>query len=123
MDVSKPEYLAMGMSLFSLGPFNGPVLGPLIGGVVFEYRGWRWTNWVVLVLAGLCFAMMVTVKETYAPNILRRKAARLRQESGDSRWWSQYDKQKSSLQLIKASLKRPCVLFFTEPIVWFINVW
>jgi MFS family permease len=113
----------MGMSIFSLGPFNGPVLGPLIGGFVFEYQGWRWTNWIVLVLAGLCFSMLLTVKETYAPSILGRKAAKLRQESGDSRWWSQYDRQKSSMQLIKTSLKRPCVLFFTEPIVWFINVW
>lgn len=123
VDVSKPEYLAMGMSLFSLGPFNGPVLGPLIGGFVYEYRGWRWTNWIVLVLAGLAFSMMMTVKETYAPRILRKRAEKMRTQTGDDRWWCQYDRSDSSWRLIATNMKRPCVLFFTEPIVWFINVW
>ncbi len=113
----------MGMSLFSLGPFNGPVLGPLIGGFVYEYLGWRWTNWVVLVLAGLAFSMMVTVKETYAPRILRKRADKLRRDTGDSRWWCHYDRTVSSWQLISTNMKRPVVLFLTEPIVCFINVW
>lgn len=111
------------MSLYSLGPFNGPVLGPLVGGFVFEHLGWRWTNWTVLILGGIALAMMCTVKETYAPEILRRRAARLRNESGNPMWWSQYDQNCSSLHLIRANLFRPCVLFFTEPIVCFINVW
>ncbi|EGX96672.1 MFS transporter, putative [Cordyceps militaris CM01] len=123
VDVSKPEYLAMGMSLFSLGPFNGPVLGPLIGGFVYQYRGWRWTNWIVLVLAGVAFSMMMTVKETYPPCILRKRAEKLRKDTGDDRWWCQYDRTTSSWELITTNMKRPIVLFFTEPIVWFINVW
>ncbi|GJN72150.1 hypothetical protein PLICBS_006222 [Purpureocillium lilacinum] len=123
VDVSKPEHLAMGMSLYSLGPFNGPVLGPLIGGFVYEGLGWRWTNWMVLVLGGVSILMMLTVKETYAPEILRRKAARLRNKSGNPQWWCRYDQRCSSMRLILVNLRRPCVLFFTEPIVWFINVW
>lgn len=121
--MSKPEQMAFGMSLFSLGPFNGPVLGPLIGGFIFEYMGWRWTNWIVLILAGGAFGMMLTVKETYTPTILKRKAAQMRKESGDSQWWCQYDNQVSTSQVVKKNLSRPFVLFFTEPIVWFINVW
>ncbi|KAM3502670.1 hypothetical protein MY11210_008994 [Beauveria gryllotalpidicola] len=123
VDVSKPEYLAMGMSLFSLGPFNGPVLGPLIGGFVYQYRGWRWTNWIVLVLAGVAFSMMMTVRETYAPRILRKRTEKLQKETGDLRWWCQYDRTIPWWQLVATNLKRPIVLFFTEPIVWFINVW
>lgn len=116
----------MGMSIFSLGPFNGPILGPLIGGFVFESRGWRWTNWIVLILAGVALAMMLSVKETYAPEILKRKAARMRKESCEQRWWCQYEKTDSSKtqwKTIRSNLARPVVLFFTEPIVWFINIW
>lgn len=127
VDLSKPEYLAMGMSLFSIGPFNGPILGPLVGGFVFEQHGWRWTNWVVLILAAASFAMIFSVQETYAPEILKRRAAKMRKESGDSRWWCQYDKtieqRASQWNNIRTNLARPVVLFFTEPIVWFINLW
>ncbi|OAA73619.1 Major facilitator superfamily domain, general substrate transporter [Cordyceps fumosorosea ARSEF 2679] len=123
VDVSKPDRLAMGMSLFSLGPFNGPVLGPLIGGLVFEYLGWRWTNWIVLILAGVAFSMMLTIHETYAPRILRQRAAKMRKETGDDRWWCRYDDTAVSWSLFATHMKRPLVLFFTEPIVWFINVW
>ena len=67
--------------------------------------------------------MMLTVKETYAPRILRRKAKLMRKKTGDNRWWCRHDTESSSAALIKISLWRPCKLFFTEPIVWFINVW
>ncbi|RCI09435.1 hypothetical protein L249_3665 [Ophiocordyceps polyrhachis-furcata BCC 54312] len=123
VDVSKPDHLASGMSLYSLGPFNGPVLGPLIGGFVSERLGWRWANWIVLILGGVSLAMMMTVKETYGPEILRRRAGRLRKASGCRDWWCQYDHDYLSTSLFRVNLLRPCVLFFTEPIVWFINLW
>lgn len=124
VDVSHPDYLARTMSLFAVAPFNGPVTGPIIGGFVFQYMGWRWATWIVLVLAGTCVALMLTVKETYAPTILRRKAARLRRQTGDPRWWCQYDQQRlSSLQLLRVNLSRPLILFATEPILWFMNLW
>ncbi|RDA88644.1 hypothetical protein CP532_4133 [Ophiocordyceps camponoti-leonardi (nom. inval.)] len=123
VDVSKPENLASGMSLYSLGPFNGPVLGPLIGGFVSQRLGWRWANWIILILGGVSLAMMITVKETYGPEILRRRAGRLRKESGSRDWWCQYDRDMLSTRLFRVNLLRPCVLFFTEPIVWFINIW
>lgn len=127
VDVCNPKYLAKGMSLFSIGPFNGPVLGPLIGGFIFEKLGWRWTNWVMLILAGISLAMMLTIKETYTPEILKQRAARVRNESGDPRWWSRYETtaDQKSLQWrnVCDNLMRPVILFFTEPIVWFINIW
>lgn len=41
VDVSRQEYLALAMSLWSIAPLNGPVTGPLIGGFVGDYLGWR----------------------------------------------------------------------------------
>jgi multidrug resistance protein len=123
VDVSKPDQLALGMSLYSLGPFSGPVLGPFIGGVVFQYLNRRWTNWIVLALGGLAFLMMLTVEETYIPHILRRETSRLRGETGDSQWWCQYDRQVSAFHSLRVSLYRPVVLFITEPTILLINTW
>ncbi|ETS73457.1 hypothetical protein PFICI_14403 [Pestalotiopsis fici W106-1] len=123
VDISTEETRAMVMSLWSIAPLNGPVTGPLIGGFVFEYLGWRWDNWLVLILAGAGTLTMFTTKETYAPIILQKKASRIRKETDDERWWSRYDNKISTIDLIKVNLGRPFVLFFTEPILWFFNLW
>lgn len=123
VDISHPDYLARTMSLFSLAPMNGPVTGPVIGGFVFQYLGWRWANWIILILGGVVVVMMLTVKETYAPAILRKKAARLRKEHDDPRYWCQYDYKLSTLHLLQINLSRPFILAATEPILWFMNVW
>lgn len=123
VDISTEETRAMVMSLWSIAPLNGPVTGPVLGGFIFQYLGWRWDNWIVLILAGVGTLTMLTVKETYAPMILRRKAARMRKETDDERWWSRYDNRISKIDLVKINLMRPFVLFFTEPILWFFNFW
>ncbi|KAL7951234.1 major facilitator superfamily domain-containing protein [Trichoderma barbatum] len=123
VDVTKPEYLSLGMSVYCVAPLNGPVLGPLIGGFVYQYKGWRWTNWVILILAGSALSALLTLKETYPPAILKRKAARLRKETGDARWWCQYDHKVSTLHLLIVNLSRPLVLVVTEPILLFMDLW
>lgn len=123
VDISQPEYLAFSMSMWCIAPLNGPTTGPIIGGFVYQYLGWRWENWLVLILAGAAIVFMVTVKETYAPAILKRKAARLRKENDDPRYWCQYDQRVSSIKLIKLNLSRPFILAATEPILWFMNLY
>lgn len=122
---------------------NGPVTGPLIGGFVYEYLGWRWTNWLVVILSkpsiltsfmekpavlhwlliklqgGAAWAGMSMLKETYAPAILKRKAAQRRKETGDNRWWCRYDQRISVMQVLKTNLSRPFIMTATEPILWF----
>ncbi|KAL8378553.1 hypothetical protein RB599_008390 [Gaeumannomyces hyphopodioides] len=124
VDISNEEYRALCMSLFSIAPFNGPITGPVIGGFVSQFLGWRWNHWLALILAGLTVVLMVTVKETYAPVILQVKAAKRRKETDDDRWWSRYDERKMpKADLLKLNLSRPFVLAFTEPILWFFNTW
>ena len=124
VDISNPDYLARTMSLYAAAPFNGPVFGPIIGGFTFENLGWRWSNWILLALGGLAVVLMCTVRETYGPVILQRKAARLRRETGDVRYWSRFEERKTSTsQLLKKNLSRPFILFATEPILWFMNFW
>ncbi len=123
VDVSTEEYRALTMSLWSIAPMNGPVTGPVIGGFVYQYLGWQWDNWLVLILASVGTICMTLTKETYAPVILQRKASRIRKETNDERWWSRYDMKISKAALLRINLLRPFQFAFTEPILWFFNIW
>lgn len=123
-DISTEDDRAKYMSLWSIAPLNGPVTGPLIGGFVYQYLGWRWDMWLVLILAGVANVLMFTVKETYTPAVLKKKSARLRKEEDDDRYWCEYDDAvRSTAQLMKINLSRPFILSATEPILWFFNIW
>ncbi|ORX94073.1 major facilitator superfamily domain-containing protein [Clohesyomyces aquaticus] len=122
-DIVSDEYRALAFSIWSLGPMNGPVVGPLVGGFVFQYMGWRWTNWVVMIGAAVSFFMVLIVKETYAPAILRAKAAKKRAETGDDRWHSRYDDKKKFWPLLRENLVRPLSMSVKEPICIFWNVY
>ncbi|KAK6582547.1 hypothetical protein PZA11_004955 [Diplocarpon coronariae] len=122
-DIVTENYRALAFSVWSIGPMNGPVTGPLIGGFVAEYLGWRWTNWLVMILAGVGWILCLSMPETYAPILLQRKAAKVRMETGDDRWWCRYDQRLSFFEILKINLSRPFILSFTEPILWFWNAY
>ncbi|TVY17787.1 Citrinin biosynthesis cluster MFS transporter mrr1 [Lachnellula arida] len=120
-DISTEQYRALAFSIWSIGPTSGPVTGPLISGFVAQYLGWRWTNWLVLILGGVAWILCTCIKESYAPALLKKKAAKLRKETGDDRWWCRYDQKLSPSEILKVNLSRPFVISFTEPICWFWN--
>ena len=122
-DISREEYRALAFSIWSLGPMNGPVIGPLIGGFVFQALGWRWTNWVVMIGSGASWFMVFLIQETYAPAILRAKSAKKRKETGDSRYYSRYDDKKAFWPLLRENLYRPLSMAVNEPICIFWDVY
>ncbi|GFG24519.1 uncharacterized transporter mfs2 [Aspergillus udagawae] len=122
-DLVQDDRRALAMSIWSIGPVNGPVLGPIIGGFVTQYLGWRWMNWIALILSGVALALSCVMRETYSPVILQKKAATLRKETGESRWWSRYDQKMSLQELLKLNLGRPFVMAVTEPICIFWNIY
>lgn len=119
-DIVTDEYRALALSMWSIGPLNGPTFGPLIGGFSTQYLGWRWTNWIVMILSGVAWVSMCILKETYPPAILKKKAELRRKETGDEKYWSRYDDRKISLvELLRINLSRPFSMIFTEPICIF----
>ncbi|KAH8819491.1 major facilitator superfamily domain-containing protein [Xylogone sp. PMI_703] len=123
-DIVHENYRALAFSVWSIGPMNGPVTGPLIGGFTAQYLGWRWTNWLVMILSGAGWALCATIKETYAPSILKKRVQRLKKETGDDRWWCRYEESSVgskhlTLEVLKTNIVRPFVLTLTEPILWF----
>lgn len=56
--------------------FLTSVVGPLIGGFIFAARGWRWTQWVTLMIALGVYLFGIGMPETYPREIIRRRANR-----------------------------------------------
>jgi len=115
-DMISPQHIALAYSFWGIGPINGPVIGPIIGGFVFQYLGWRWNDWLVLIMGFCAFVALVFAKETYGPRILRQRAADKRKKTGDDKWWSQHDDSSSFSQVLKTNITRPVVMLVTEPI-------
>ncbi|KAL4757684.1 uncharacterized protein BDW70DRAFT_106384 [Aspergillus foveolatus] len=62
---------------------------------------------------------MCCIKETYAPVILRKRAAKRRKGSGDPKRWTRYDSQVDLSTRLTISLSRPFLMLLTEPICIF----
>ncbi|GFF98000.1 MFS general substrate transporter [Aspergillus udagawae] len=118
-DIVSDEHRALAFGFWSIGPTNGPVYGPIVGGFVFEHLDWRWTNWIVLIVGGAVLALLVYIKETYAPVILRKQADQRRKETQNPRWWARYNGSQDLKSSLKTSLRRPFVMIMTEPICMF----
>ncbi|GKZ24998.1 hypothetical protein AbraCBS73388_012022 [Aspergillus brasiliensis] len=60
--------------------------------------------------------VIIFVPETYAPVLLRNRARKLRQDTGDDRWMATIEKlDRSVLQTVLHSLYRPFMLLLLEP--------
>ncbi|KAI9822715.1 MAG: hypothetical protein M1826_000419 [Phylliscum demangeonii] len=104
------------MMIYTGFTFLGPVFGPLLGGFINQFASWRWTFYVVMIWSGVMLIAICFVPETYHPVCLRRKAERLRQETGDRRWRAPIEKHSRSIpKTILWSIIRPFQLLTLEP--------
>jgi len=95
----------------------------VIGGFVYQYLGWRWDHWVVLIVSAMALVFVAIIPETYAPTLLRRRAATLRKEKNNEKYWSVYDDRQPFWPLLRVNLSRPFVLMVTEPILIFWDIY
>ncbi|PWY98581.1 putative mfs-multidrug-resistance transporter [Testicularia cyperi] len=114
------------LSLFSLAPFAGPALGPIVSGfITVSGTDWRWLFWTCTLFSGTCLAIVVfLIPETYAPIILLRKAKRIRKETGDDRY-------KAPIELVKTDIKeklhntllKPFIMLVQEPMLLVMTIY
>ncbi|KAJ4304370.1 hypothetical protein N0V88_001983 [Collariella sp. IMI 366227] len=110
----------MASSIFAMAPFLGPTIGPIVGGFLGEAEGWRWVEGLMAIFTGVIWiACSIYVPETYAPVLLRRRAAKLSKLTGKV-YISKMDQHITATRAeqVKATLFRPWILLFTEPIVF-----
>ncbi|KAG8677986.1 hypothetical protein FRC09_020221, partial [Ceratobasidium sp. 395] len=108
-DIWDVEERGVAMAIFSASIFMGPCVGPLIGGFIGETIGWRWIYWVLFIFVGVVFiATVLLMPETLSSVLLRRRAERLRKETGDETLKSEAELlQVSMADKVKISLTRP----------------
>ncbi|KAJ4303892.1 hypothetical protein N0V88_001492 [Collariella sp. IMI 366227] len=118
-DMMPVEMRGRAMAAWALGPLLGPCIGPVAGGYLIRAAGWRWVYWLITILAGVITVFtFFTLKESYAPVILERRAARLRKETGNMELRSQFaDRSVTPRDKFKAAIVRPIKLLTRAPIV------
>ena len=115
------------LSIWALAATGGPSLGPVIAGFSVAAKNWRWSLWEILWAAGpIWLIMFFFLPETYGPNILMRRAARLRKLTGDDRFRSKSELDQKNLnvrEIAIESLWRPIQLILLDPSVAFTAVY
>lgn len=117
-DMITQEKRATAMALMTMGVLLGPIIAPIIGGVISDSDlGWRWVFWVLTILAGVvALCMLVFGRESYAPVLLQRRVDRLRKETGNEMLRSKLDIGLSPADYFKRSIVRPLKMLVFSPI-------
>ncbi|SCZ90260.1 BZ3500_MvSof-1268-A1-R1_Chr1-3g01876 [Microbotryum saponariae] len=132
-DVWSDEERGLPMAIFAWSAFSSsggliPVsntlqtgLGPIMFGYVEENYDFRLIQWITMGASGLftlALGCIVLPRETRASVLLSRKAARLRKETGDSKYQCKFDLERGSFtHMMTTALSRPVKMLATEPIL------
>ncbi|KAL8671934.1 MAG: hypothetical protein Q9168_003590 [Polycauliona sp. 1 TL-2023] len=107
------------MAFFMAATTCGPALAPSISGFI-SVLTWRWTFWAALIIAGASLLFLIFIPETYGPAILKRKAERMRRETGNPNIFAPIElEKKGARQMMTITLTRPIRMVLFEAIVLF----
>ncbi|KAG1767264.1 major facilitator superfamily domain-containing protein [Suillus occidentalis] len=97
------------LAIFTVAPFAGPGIGPVVSGYVV----------LAGISAGVCWLQIVfTIPETYSPVLLAKKAKEIRKRTGDEKYHAAIESQKMTLsQRLETILARPFKIIFREPML------
>lgn len=102
-------------------------LGPLLSGFAVTAKNWRWSLYEsIWISAPLLIALFMFLPETSTPNILLRRAQRLRKLTGNQKLMSQSEIDQAHLTVsgiaIDALIK-PLEITIKDPAVLFVQVY
>lgn len=91
--------LPYAMTFWVSAAYCGPALGPLLSGFAVPVKGWRWSLWEIVWISGpVLILMLLFTPETSSPNILLRRASRLRKYTDSERLQSASEIQQKHLK-------------------------
>ncbi|EIN05659.1 MFS general substrate transporter [Punctularia strigosozonata HHB-11173 SS5] len=127
-DLFDDAHVATPMAVYTMTPFIGPVLGPLISGFINQNTTWRWTYrtmliWIFIEILGL----YLLIPETYVPVLEVHKARKMRKTTGDQRYYSATERKRaegaSLFHMILVSCYKPFELILFERMALLIDLW
>jgi MFS family permease len=117
-DIYAVERRGAGMALTGMMPLIGPVIAPIAGSYVGQAAGWRWVFWLVAIICGTSELFFILFfRETYKVRILRQKAKKLREKTGNPNFKSKYDTESASKAFREAILRPMKMLLFSPMLV------
>ncbi|KAJ3827584.1 major facilitator superfamily domain-containing protein [Lentinula raphanica] len=123
-DIWAVEERGFPMATFSFAIFIGPCLGPILGSWIGQEVGWRWIYWVLFIFTGCAFVLTLFMPETLASALLKKKAKKLREETGDPNYRTLEELEGPSFgHMMATALWRPLQMLFTEPILAFMTIY
>ncbi|KAJ4317126.1 Efflux pump fub11 [Fusarium piperis] len=125
-DMFDAQQRGLASALFAMAPFLGPTIGPIAGGFLGEHEGWRWIEGMMAIFTGVVWIVnSLLIPETYAPYLLRRRAAALSKATGKV-YIAKMDAGRPHTSVatqFKVALLRPWILLFKEPIVLLTSIY
>lgn len=106
-------------SILTLASFIGTACGPLIGGFLVGYGGWRWSQYIVLIIALGTYLFGIGMPETYPREILRRRARR----AGVSHNLPVAQSGVTFGQMATVTFLEPLKMIVTDPIVILLSLY
>ena len=118
-DLWNPVQKAYAFPVYAIPAFIGPMVGQIIGSFVPTTLGWRWLEWLMLIMGGAILIMVVLMQpETYGNLLLHWKASVLRKETGDSRYRAPMELRSETLgRRLLTAIYRPFLWSYTELII------
>ncbi|KAI4943696.1 hypothetical protein J4E86_009661 [Alternaria arbusti] len=120
------------MSIFGFTSVAGIALGPFVGSAIVQLgypstglqSPWRWIYYIQIIYnAALIPVFYIILKETRGDVILKKRAQKLRKETGREVYAESELEKPSIASLLKVSFMRPTKMLFTEPVVTFFTLW
>ncbi|KAI1144946.1 MFS general substrate transporter [Nemania diffusa] len=120
-DVWPKEQRGKSLGAYLAIPLVAVAVGPILGAVITARASWRWMFWSTSIFQGLAIAVcLFTFQETYAAVILKRRAARLRRETGNKQYMTlveRLDHEQPLTTILSRVLGRPIRLLLFHPVV------
>ncbi|ETN40069.1 uncharacterized protein HMPREF1541_04344 [Cyphellophora europaea CBS 101466] len=109
-------------SLYITAYLTGSSSGPVVGGVILEYLGWRWISYMQLIWMGALFPLYIFLfPETRGVTILERRSRSLGRTGGQRRLSA--TRSVPLGQKLRRSVTRPLYMLFTEPVLFVFTIW
>lgn len=124
-DLYEPKARGVAVTFYAVAVVGGPTIAPVVGSALTVTLGWRWTEWIEAILVFFIWAIaLFALPEVFPLVILKRKAKRLRKETGDDRYWHPHEKEKiDPHNIFQKHLSRPIRMLCTEPMVTCIAIY